>query len=319
VDVFLHPFFVMRLSALVFLSLNILMLVASTVFNAGHVFEYGTSIGLIALVGIPHGAIDHVLFLKNNKAKTHHFYLMYFLLMAIFVAVWLIHPISGLLAFLILSAYHFGQSQFSKYKALPRLLRFSIYVSWGSSILAGLVVYNKAEILQLCERSEDLRVFSGIFASDWMMVGLLLSSLAALVFIFKSRTQLTLKTLFLELAIFGLIHLTFYVQSLLVGFAIYFATLHSLDVLKQEYLFLKQKVEEFNLTQFVLLLLPYTVLSLLGISLLFGLSHFNMIPLSIISVAFIFIAALTLPHSLVMENFYTKRFQNPIKGLAFRK
>ena len=297
----------MRPSVIVFLILNVLLFVVSGIFTPSMTFELSVSIILVGLVGIPHGAIDHVLFLDNNKAKTYPFYLVYFLLMVLFSVVWVLHPGTGLLTFLVLSAYHFGQSQFSRYESIPRILRLSIYLAWGISILSGLIVYHQNVIVQYCLNSEDMTSLAAVFSSDWVMVGLIISSLATLIFLLKSYNNLSAKSFLLEIVLFLLIHVTFYFQSLLVGFAIYFSTLHSLDVLKQEYAYLKDQLPKFDLKAFLKMLIPYTGISLVGIALLMGLSYAGFIPLSMVSVIFISIAALTLPHSIVMEQFYTKR------------
>jgi hypothetical protein len=77
-------------------------------------------------------------------------------------------------------------------------------------------------------------------------------------------------------------------------------------VLSEEFDYLKAIRGSFDVKKFVKLLAPYTILSLVGCALLIGLSHFEIIGLSNILIAFILISALTLPHSIVMEDFYKR-------------
>lgn len=81
----------------------------------------GLTVFLILLIGIPHGAIDHVLYencARNlpRKSGIHiaadhilYFYWNYLMIMAIWAAVWITIPEAALLSFLVVSAYHFGE------------------------------------------------------------------------------------------------------------------------------------------------------------------------------------------------------------------
>ena len=68
---------------------------------------------LILLLGIPHGAIDHVLFFKKRKMSQLKFYSIYLGLSFLFVILWHILPVTSLILFLLISAFHFGESQFA--------------------------------------------------------------------------------------------------------------------------------------------------------------------------------------------------------------
>ncbi len=260
---------------------------------------------LIALVGIPHGAIDHVLFVKNTKASPLFFYGFYLALIILIVFIWLLFPKVGLVLFLILSAYHFGQSQLSSYNSIPALMKALLYFLWGSSILSALVVYNQVEIFHICGASKDLLQLLVVFQSPVFKLLLLFSTLCFLLFFTRFAGRIGFQNVAVELFVLGLIHLSFCTQSILIGFSIYFATLHSMEVLQEEFSFLKSKLSNFNFLSFVRLLMPYTILSLLGICSLLLLSYYTFLPMSGTLIIFISISALTLPHSVVMEQFYS--------------
>ena len=69
--------------------------------------------GLIALVGLPHGAMDpviaHRVGLIKNALSAVQFIVVYLLLVAFVVGVWLIAPTFALIGFLLISAVHFGR------------------------------------------------------------------------------------------------------------------------------------------------------------------------------------------------------------------
>lgn len=289
----------------IFLFLNVVLLLVSSLAGSIPVsVQLVIAVVLIGLIGIPHGAIDHVLFIDITKAKPSFFYTFYFVLIGVIISVWLFFPIIGMFLFLVLSAYHFGQSQFNGYSNLSRKVRLYLYLSWGISILSALSLYNHEEIFSICSTSKDLRPLLLVFQPSILLVVLIFSTLSFFTILFLNYKAFSKKKVVVELGIFVLIHLTFYAHSILIGFSIYFATLHSLKVLYEEYAFLKSKQAHFNVTSFLSILMPYTLISLIGIMLLFGLSHFGVIDTSKTLLIFIAISALTLPHSVVMENFY---------------
>jgi len=70
---------------------------------------------MVFLLGISHGAIDHVLLRKKYQSKKDQFkfYSYYLGLIAVYVGFWIFMPYLSLAAFFFISFYHFGQSQFS--------------------------------------------------------------------------------------------------------------------------------------------------------------------------------------------------------------
>ena len=66
---------------------------------------------LISLIGIPHGAIDNVILQSEYKMSKFKFYGLYILSIVLYTLMWFILPIYAFLLFLLISAYHFGESQ----------------------------------------------------------------------------------------------------------------------------------------------------------------------------------------------------------------
>ena len=122
----------------------------------------------------------------------------------------------------------------------------------------------------------------------------------------KFDKQISGPLFFKEMLLFGLIHLCFYTLPLLVGFTIYFSTLHSMQVLLEEFDYLKKRMMKLSMADFILLVTPYTLISIVGLAILLVLSHFQIIAISGTLLVFIVISILTLPHSIVMDNFYFK-------------
>ncbi len=264
---------------------------------------------LILIFGIPHGAVDHLLLLeKNDTSKPLHFYLFYLGMMSFYLLLWLVAPVLSLAIFLFISAYHFGQSQFSKISGTSRNRLWFLSLLWGCSIISGLVVSNLEEIGLLLASSRDLSDLSVLFNPTIFEGTFYVTTALAVLALLQLRVKRTISTkrTVAELFIFLLIHACFHFLPLLIGFTIYFTTWHSFKVLTEEYAFLKTKKQHFSFAQFLKTLLPFSVLSIIGISMVVLLSELGFLEISEILLIFIALSILTLPHSIVMDRFYLK-------------
>lgn len=298
----------MSISFYILSALNILLTLAAAAWGGlPESFHMGMAAILVTIVGIPHGAIDHTLFLKSTRSNLTVFFTFYLLLIGLYVYLWIHWPVMSMAFFLMLSSYHFGQSQLQKYLAVNKSIRWIMYVLWGTVIISGLIVFNFDEILKLMNNDAEFLLFQPLFQYSYfstLFVGSLVLLLGFLVFFSK---QMGWSSIGRELLYLGLILITFYSQPLFLGFSLYFATSHSLDVMFSEYRFLLKRNQSFNIAKFLKSLLPFTLLSLFGIAFLMMLIIFNWIAVNPILLLFIVISSLTLPHSVVMEYFYRKQ------------
>lgn len=261
----------------------------------------------ILTLGIPHGAIDHVLFRNSEKKSPLFFYSFYLGMMLLGLAIWAFSPQIAFTLFIILSAFHFGQSQFVSYNFKP-LFRNTLYLTWGLSLLAGLMHYKSQELSDLSLVFPDLSMLNEVVATAHLsQVAFFTSGITIAIFIYALVAKWwSLKSFLLELILLGMLHSTFYLMPFIVGFTIYFTVFHSLSVLNQEYIVLKETFKEFSTKRFIWMLTPFTVLSVFGLFLLFLLSANGWIPLSNHLLMIIFISILTIPHAMVMDIFYKK-------------
>ena len=262
------------------------------------------SVLLIAIIGIPHGAIDHILFLKKTNKSKVFFYSFYLLLILLSIFAWFYIPVFSLSVFLIISAYHFGQSQIQHYTKLPKLSSRLISLFWGISIISGFVIINYDQVYELMSNQVDFNVFTSIFDFTIYVFLFIVSSLVLIITSIYNRTKFNIRK---ETLYFLLIIGTFTMQSVFIGFSLFFVFNHSLVVLQSEHSFLSRIKKNFNLTLFIKDLIPFTLLSLLGVGLLYFMSEIKLIDLSLPLIVLISIASLTLPHAVVMEVFYQNR------------
>lgn len=262
----------------------------------------------ILLFGIPHGAIDHVLFFRKRNMSPFNFYSIYLGLIGCFVCLWLWQPLLSLVLFLLLSAYHFGESQLVDIKLSKKRYKPLIYFNWGLALLATLMYYNLSELHVVTAFFQDTESFKVVYDEDvifWFFVITNILNLGSLCFLFNI-TKLSISRFSSEIFLIALIHLTFFLFPFIIGFSLYFVVLHSMVVMHQEYLFFKAENQAFSVLKFIKLLLPYSILSIVFTALLFLMSFWGYINISIPFLAIIIISVITLPHAIVMTIFYNK-------------
>ena len=142
--------------------------------------SYSVYLFLIVMlsVGIPHGSVDHIIAFINPKARKFNnkfvFYLTYLSLIFFNVILWIMSPFLGLFLFLIISCYHFGETQVIGYNSTDnKLLNFVI----GANILLSLFLNN---IVELQEILYIIPEFSNLDLSYLDSVFFLLISVAVL-------------------------------------------------------------------------------------------------------------------------------------------
>ncbi len=279
---------------------------------------YGSclAISLILLLGVPHGATDHILFLHVQKDYNEgwliRFFMRYFLFMGLLALLWWTLPGLALMIFLAISAYHFGQSQWHQLQT-RKGEKSLLYISWGAFVLATPLLWNYTETAPIIESligseillSVDYHIFMPIFCISCVMIQTLI--LLAKNIISKSK-------LLEEWGILLLLSGLFYSTSLLLGFAIYFVFWHSLDSVKDQIVQLKIVQPDYGFKKYLQQVIPFTLLAFGSIGLFTWLSPAALLSDVWISQFFILISIVTLPHSLLMDSFLEEKLKKKDKS-----
>ncbi|MDP4685572.1 MAG: Brp/Blh family beta-carotene 15,15'-dioxygenase [Salibacteraceae bacterium] len=260
----------------------------------------------ILFLGIPHGAIDNVLYLRDKRMSNAQFISVYLIIIGLNVLLWWAFPSFSYILFLILSAYHFGQSQFNHYfqkQSIPHLL---LFIFWGITILSSLIYFNLDEIYLIMESTPEFAVFDPLHQRQDMLYVLLGScSITLFIMLFLAiKRSLMLYDFMIEVLVLALILVSFYFMPLIIGFTLYFVILHSFKVLREEYGFLAAQKEANSITQFIKMVAPFTLFSIAGILILFAAIYFQFLNLTYGYCLLIVISSITLPHVYVMNKFY---------------
>ena len=272
------------------------LILALSIIFLGLESSYSILLFLIVMlsIGIPHGSVDHLIAFINPKARKFDnkfiFYIIYLSLIIFNIILWVISPFLGLSVFLIISCYHFGETQVIGYNSTDnKILNFVI----GANILLSLFLNNIVELQEILYiipqfATLDLSAFDSVFFL-LVSVGILMLSIVN----FKIKRKVPL---YAEITI---LYMVFFHTDLLTSFALYFGFCHSLPMLMLE--FKEFKTE--NFIKFYLKTLPFTILSIFFGFILYQFNNDLLTSDNLILFVFIVISSLTLPHVFIMKDF----------------
>lgn len=130
------------------------------------------------VIGIPHGALDHLYSVENltNKKLTIHIIKYLSLSFVILFLFWL-SPLFGLVFFLLFSSWHFGETDFSHWQLSDKGAAFA----WGIYFLGGLLFSHSDEMQIIIQEMGvnfiyDSEIISSV-SKIWIVIGGLFFSL----------------------------------------------------------------------------------------------------------------------------------------------
>ena len=269
--------------------------------------QYPLLVVLVLLVGLPHGATDFLLFRRLHgpelgRKKVFKFFFFYLVAVLGYLAVWLLFPRVAMITFLVISAYHFGQSNWQTLPVNPRI-RPVLNVSFGTFTIGGAVLWHWDEGQNIVQQIiGDLPAWSDSTMANIQWFILLFN--VAILFGVRLSGQINPSLLLREMVKLCVLSFMLYNTPLLVGFTLYFTLWHSLSSLLDQVLFFRHQWPSFTLTSYYYQAAPYTLLAIFGLlGLMFGQS-FMFPEASFLSRFLILIACMTLPHIILVEERY---------------
>jgi Brp/Blh family beta-carotene 15,15'-monooxygenase len=282
---------------------SLVVLVFSFLFEA-IIEDYSLIIGLslILLLGIPHGSTDYKIYSvtrKGHKLGLFSFIIRYLGIMAAYGILWWLFPGFSLLVFLLMSVYHFGESNWHKYE-FTGFERGLVYVLYGLFYLVSPILLNWDEsrkiILQILDMSDGLLLPEGLM----LLPGLLYLLVLAFLFYFYLNRKIDRKTMIMESISVSLLLILYIKLPLLPAFAMYFVFWHSLVSMKDQKDAIAQVQHKYNWKAYFKDAAPF---SIAAVATMIALAFF--IPdlaLRYVSLLFILISMLTMPHMILIEN-----------------
>jgi Brp/Blh family beta-carotene 15,15'-monooxygenase len=261
------------------------------------------------ILGIPHGAVDHLIDRKvngpNNSTVFYAIYLFSIILMAL---IWTFSKPAGFILFLLITVYHFGITDVQRLESISEKRRKIAGIGRGLFVVSMLLLSNP---------SETFGIISNIISQDVVLPNVVNTYSSVIVFVMLFIFTIIISSIYSynlankELKEFFvdslLLTVIFTSTSTVVGFAIYFSFWHSLKHLEEIYDLDDSKNISSSLRRFYWDALPFSAVSFFGIAILFALFSYGGLQQSLLSVSLILVSALTLPHVIVVEQFYKSR------------
>jgi Brp/Blh family beta-carotene 15,15'-monooxygenase len=239
-------------------------------------------------VGLPHGALDHLLESRNISGKiTSRFVAKYVGIMALYFVLWWILPVFSFIIFILYSAFHFGQSDMEEWN-VSRQKNIKALV-WGVLLLGMLLFPHMNEVADIAG-GMGVKLNAGI---DWDLVGLFFAISAFGWGVVGKNKFMVLSTCMLILTA---------ALPVLSAFGLYFIGQHSLNGWSH----LKKGMQVSGKILFFKAF-PFTAGALLLMAAALSLPLFGILPgsdESWISLFFVFLACISMPHVWAMHRFY---------------
>jgi len=255
--------------------------------------------------GILHGSNDlFVLQNLNQKNKQNDFWKALFTYLGVvlsFVVVFYVIPLFALLAFILISAYHFGEQHFHlKIRHQNSALASLFYFVYGNLVLFLLFYFNKSEVVSIIFDMTAYTIPDPAFSVVLIVSGL--TTIALYVFLSQSNPKLKSSAL-ADIFYLGLFSVLFSVSNVIWGFATYFVLWHSLPSLRDQVNSLYGRFNFSNFKNYFKKAFPYWLASIIGMAVLVFLFKDSK---NFLSLLFAFIAAITFPHVFVMRKLFDK-------------
>lgn len=246
--------------------------------------------GLI-MVGLPHGALDHVVETGNIRKKiTPGFVVRYLGKAAIMAFCWWLSPLFGVMLFVGYSAWHFGQTDYTEWQRNSKIGAFL----WGMSLLLIILLTHFDELNHILRAMHiEWGHVSGQLGSQAMVAGLALLAIQTAFSLFSKngwKQTVTLMTLLLGIKL-----------PLLLCFGIYFIGQHSISGW-----FHLRKTLQTTHREMLMKAAPFTLGALGMFALAFAIAGEALLSWNHAAIFFIVLSCISFPHILGMHAFYQK-------------
>ena len=248
----------------------------------------------IVLIGLPHGALDGAvamhLGIVQRFSDLARFMLVYIALAALVVVTWTVAPSISLILFLTISMLHFGAGDVKNGKGS---LGFTEALAHGGLAIVGISQFHRSEVNEIFAYLTNQDTSAVWLAVDILTVGVIVAIITC---VFQASKNPKWATTILELLLLGIVYA---LAPPLLGFAIYFCCVHSARHFRKIYATIKETVASGNIKNQTIL---FTVISWVAAGIAFWMfADFADPGPTILRITFIGLAALTVPHMILID------------------
>ena len=263
-------------------------------------------VSLILLTGIPHGALDHLIQEATDKKLNRKYYfsdfiLKYMLIMGLYALAWFLFSGLSLLTFLIISAWHFGETDLEKVPKNALIWSFTRLI-YGFYILAFILLTHIDEVRPIVNKMVENQKYIMIF---WDFINLnvkqilYLLGLSFTTIFIVAQSEYLIKFDKIRILRLGLILALSAFLPLLPAFALYFGGWHALCAFDNIHDYLRKDYPNLTFKLVYLKSLPFTFLAMIFLSGFVLYSNLYIHDFDPFPILFIFISLITLPHLLI--------------------
>lgn len=209
-------------------------------------------------------------------------------------------PVFALAAFVIFSAFHFGEQHWSEYFYSAGIQTKAFFLNYGMTILSLLFYLNSSETLEIIAALTSVEFSGVIFLWGLVVFGGLFLIQLLLMYI---RKEIAVQELLYELFLILVFLIVFNTATLIWAFAIYFIFWHSIPSIYEQ---LDYLYGEISFASFRRYLRSSAIVWLISIGGIFGLyflirdNEKLFLPL-----LFAFLGAITFAHSFIISEMFT--------------
>ena len=258
---------------------------------------------LIFFIGLPHGSFDGAvasLVGFRNRIQFFQFIFYYLALFFLVILFWLYFPIIALIIFILMTIIHFGLCDWTNFEI--NKFKYSVSFTYGMTIIFGIIFFNEQQSFAIFEYLTNDKIY---ILKKYFFIPYFLTLLSIIYFVYISFFEKKLRMGVIEILLLLSI---FYFFDPLLSFAIYFCFFHTYKHLKHlvKNIYLNLSNKKFVIYSTI----AFTVISWVGgLGIIYYLFQNLTLYESILKVVFIGLAALTLPHMLLVDVVYRRRFK----------
>ena len=276
--------------------------------------QFALFIAGVLVLGIPHGAADLLVAMRNDNDEGRSFsYLSFFLgylgRLALFGLILWMFPVAGLLLFIVIAAFHFGETDLARFRTEEWYGRF-LAGSYGMLLLGVMLLCHLDEVrpfLALLDGGLSMSLaLDRLEGIRWHVMGFLALAFIASAWYYLRKSGMGLREVGFRtpLSYLGIL-LIVYQLPLILGFTFYFVTWHSVISISRiiGYLCSHNGV---GVGKVLSQIAFYSLIAILGIVLVGWAGFMFADHTSIMWYAFMGLAVLTAPHMEVMHEMYQR-------------
>jgi len=261
------------------------------------------ALGCVVFIGLPHGAFDGAIYAllpdeitKQSRATSlARFLALYTCLAGVIVVLWLIMPQLSLIAFLAISAFHFGKGDTEGYHGIARLIAL---IAHGGLVTLWLPLTHHEMAFSYFAALTFAPIDALSLLSAFMYACAFLWAICVMAYGRMALTNPYYRGRFFEVLL--LVPAMAYLP-LLPAFALYFCAFHS----RRHFVSLYHATKTSAPAQLYALGIGLSVASwVFGAIALFVLNQYQSFALSAIQIIFIGLAALTVPHMILVDGLW---------------